>query len=486
MLSADEVAYLKRGSRCAWPLLELAMIQILTLNTRLLPSFAYHHQTPIDQRADELADWILHTRCDVVCLQEVFSAKAARRLIARLGPYFAHISEPRAIRLEDDGLLIASRLPFARPATSIMWRDVAHLHEAAASKGATRVVIDLIDRGVDMRLALVNLHMHADYEGRSYAAVRLLQAGQLRESLLSDIALDRANEQWGLIAIGDFNVIAERDGVSLTPEYQLLVEHLGGPRDLYRDTAPPEPGPTCGDMRIDFAMAFDRSPDDRQTPLARLIALAAEVLEAPYSDHRGLLVTVGPATPPTGTLRGLIASSAGGADVATMSLLPFPIRNIEALIVRLIERLLAAVLASEPIAQHLPRPWPKPPNEERPSWSRISRPTTLAALRETVASALTHGGLKAIGADQSTSDVKTTTGLKLVMAGIASVDGPDDTNMLSFQGGATVKRLNAALQFAISFVGDLLSPSSAERSVSEVVACARTAPGPRHRAREGH
>ena len=424
------------------------MIKILSLNAQLLPSFARTSSVSIAEQARDLGDWLVAQRCDVICLQEVFSDSGATLLRDRLVAFHGHIALPYRVLVEDNGLLIASRYPFVGAPAHHVWREAEHAHERASSKGFTHVTLDLSDSATPMLLGLTNLHMHADYEPHSFAGVRARQIEQLRAALPHLVPADTDGLPFGLVTLGDFNIVAEDDGVHTRSEYTALRERLGQARDLFRDFAQADPGHTCGNDRIDFALAPCTLGD---VTLAPLYATHAAVLPAPHSDHRALSleVTAGAAPPPRTT------PSPTPSDTDRASSLPprdplTPIQptarpglsELDAIIDRLFrDPSFLAVLA------RLDRP--KPPPTEPDTWLGTARPNTLSALRKALE--IAHGKapgrrfLNAVGAERSPSDIRSTIGIKLSLGDLAHVAFATDPDITCFEGGASIGTINSAL-----------------------------------------
>ncbi len=422
---------------------EPPLIRIISLNTKLLPAAS-------PTVADDLARWLLEQACDVICLQEVFSGTATTVLQERLRPSHPHLVLPHRVLVEDNGLFIASRFPFAASPVHVMWEATDHLHERLSSKGFTFVAVDLFDSAAPIRLGLVNLHMHSNYDSDDAAPVRTLQLEQLRRALPS-LLRPADNLPLGLVVLGDFNVAAEDDGLRVRDEYTAMLERLGRPCDLFRDFDRVDPGHTCDRDRIDLALAFRRLD---ALDLVPLHASAASVCDAPYSDHRALRVDLARGLPPQGLDPSQPNSAPSGPRAASpVSRGPLPSGSRASLRALGLDALLETLLADPALLEVLANAdRRKRPSADPVTHLRIAAPKDLRGLTEVIEAAHTLPAgrrfIKAVGTERSTSGIRTTVGVKLSMTDYARVERDAGTGRTAFQAGARIGAINTVQQAA--------------------------------------
>lgn len=111
-------------------------VTILSLNTCFLPndlSYVYAGIRPWKKRVDAVADIVVSSQADVICLQEVFTEDASFALYQKLKEHYAHFYlsiAPRTLGFSLDligfpsGLFIASKYPIEKPCfTSFSFSD---------------------------------------------------------------------------------------------------------------------------------------------------------------------------------------------------------------------------------------------------------------------------------------------------------------------------------------------------------------------------
>lgn len=265
-------------------------LRVLTLNCWDLP-FGLAHRA--SARLNAVGEALSGLDADIVALQEVWTPRGRRQLLAAgAAAGYAHRWH-REEALGGSGLLVMSRLPIAR--TSFVRFRLAGLPQRvqhADYYGGKGLALLTLETG-DGPLALAVTHLHADYVAREahdeYLGVRAAQVVQIAHALLP---IDTP-----LIAAGDWNTQEGDD------EYAALLG-LSGLADIAvtldarQDTIQaghPYQGARSRGERID--MILTRDGRDR---LARPLALR-RVLDGPIriggdeeraSDHAGLLAEI--------------------------------------------------------------------------------------------------------------------------------------------------------------------------------------------------
>jgi endonuclease/exonuclease/phosphatase family metal-dependent hydrolase len=254
------------------------ILRLLTWNVHALP-----HLYGARQRLARVIAKINEVQPDVICLQEVWSGRHAKRLHRALGDEYAAVAMARRLRDWPCGGL----LTFVRHASGLRGgpptfvRYAAHgsrrrFWEGDGLGGKGILAVQLCRDGET--LVIANTHLQAQYphRGRAYPSVRRAQLAQLARWL------GQLGAEEPVLLAGDFNT---------TPAESLYAAHvvvLG--RDLTEPARQQVGGGTYLDRHsgaqtwIDYVLARGVAA---QSSVARIENSAPDV---PYSDHNGLLV----------------------------------------------------------------------------------------------------------------------------------------------------------------------------------------------------
>ncbi len=249
------------------------VLRVVDLNAWGVP-FRHAH----DELLGRLAERITELRPDIVALQEVWFEEDANALAAALRrgglTHVHHRATNEVMAYDSSGLLIASRHPItaiafhqfrAGRSPSLPWHP-----DWFSGKGVLLATIRT-PRG---EVEVANLHLHADYEGVSYADVRMAQAVEAATFLRERFAAPAR------ILVGDFN------GRTDAPEVRLL-------------RAATAVSPLVVDD-VDAILAGGPAP---RTLIASGVTLRSPVTVAgeplALSDHAGLFVDLGSSVDPS-------------------------------------------------------------------------------------------------------------------------------------------------------------------------------------------
>lgn len=162
---------------CAPAAAQTCLLTLATWNVRMLP-LSY----PASQlgRVDSVASLVRGSGADVVCLQEVFSARCARILDSALSAEYPYRVACRKTpgKLGTSGLVAYSKHP-VKNASHMSYKS-AHGVDALADKGAVSFTVCLPGSEV----TVVNTHAQSG-DGRLAAEARMSQLAQLAEHLRS-------------------------------------------------------------------------------------------------------------------------------------------------------------------------------------------------------------------------------------------------------------------------------------------------------------
>src|SRR5262245_6663903 len=240
-----------------------------------------------DARFDEVARRILREDPDVVHFQEVWIPDDATRLIDMLCPSYEPVPDAgRGLILRTGGLLSflkrrhvalngeAPFQPFDRYASK--WRFWQG--DGISGKGVQSMVVG----HTGVQLVFLNAHLQSPYRGQSYADTRLAQLRQLQRIASS------LHPELPLIAVGDLNTAPEEN---LDPQFDafwidITQEHR---RRCAGGTHYGHDGREAD--WIDYVLV--RRQREWSVDFAELHRLENAAVDYPYSDHHGLLATVG-------------------------------------------------------------------------------------------------------------------------------------------------------------------------------------------------
>jgi endonuclease/exonuclease/phosphatase family metal-dependent hydrolase len=209
-------------------------LRLLTYNCKMLSNPA-GIGTDRKYRARRICERILAAKppYDFVCLQEVFSRR--KRFVEPLAERYGWIIKKRGDdvfgRLDDSGLLIASRWPLldVDPKRDFWLFKKGKNVDRLAAKGVVRALVDLSALADGVKVVLFSTHLQAAYkEPTQYHKTRTKQLMTVRSAV--DEVLAGAGEPAKLLPLlcGDFNIVGDTD------EAASMIETLGHPIDLYR------------------------------------------------------------------------------------------------------------------------------------------------------------------------------------------------------------------------------------------------------------
>lgn len=304
-------------------------LRILTLNVKLLPSYAKLVVEPWlcprgwweenggwsdAQRACQTRQALLDRAVDVVVLQELYQEperERARDVFRAAG--FAYTTGPLGPDWlnEDSGLFLASRLPVR--ALRFEAYDASAGEDGLSDKGVVCADLDCsgVWPGVDS-LQIFGTHLQSGFAAH---AIRRRQLQQLARAIRRELRPAR-RERTVALALGDFNVVGEDrapDG-RLVPgwEYADLRRALPGARDLGGVHVPGEAGFTWDGTvnrwmteprdqsrkRLDYVFALDHvdAVGELRPLQADAVAVDPFLVDGRHlSDHFGIVADVRPA-----------------------------------------------------------------------------------------------------------------------------------------------------------------------------------------------
>ncbi len=261
-----------------------ANLRLITFNTQLLTIGGGGAQ-----EAARIGEVLAAQAYDIVCLQEVFSEKARKALVAELkGTYPAILDKHGAGGLFDDsGLLFASTLPVtSHEFIKFPCAMPTITFDFLARKGVLGVELKW---GDGQPLWVFNSHLEATSKG-----TRTVQLRVIRDFIDSAIKRSPGTPPAVLLG-GDLNVRGETPGA---PEYSAMLQTLDDPRDLFRECFPDVPGETYSSThprrRLDYWFAWDAFARDALAKIeVKSIKLAPFQGEArTLSDHFPIELTI--------------------------------------------------------------------------------------------------------------------------------------------------------------------------------------------------
>lgn len=185
-------------------------LTICTFNTALLSdlinglkgSIDYAHYFPIpggiSDRVDRVAQAVLSTGADVVCLQEVFHDSGARKLSSELAEHYPYqVRQVAASSLkQSSGLMILSKAPIESVSFHLFEQHTGA--DSFANKGTLAVTLDL---GRNKKLQVLTTHMNSDVKIHGGTAGG---ASQVRKQQLEQISRLVSSSQPAVV-LGDMN-----------------------------------------------------------------------------------------------------------------------------------------------------------------------------------------------------------------------------------------------------------------------------------------
>lgn len=181
-------------------------LKVLTWNVYMLPKIASLSKeignTRLEQRAAEIAQYLLKANYDVVVLQEVFDTDGYRILKNTLKNKYAFISAPfnnRHIIKTNSGLVLLSRYPIYNYKT-LQFSDCA-ASDCFSNKGAFQACFTVNHRN----FRIIGTHLQSDYQYIS--EYRTIRQKQIRE-ILSVFKIQPEDKRFTNIFCGDFNISA--------------------------------------------------------------------------------------------------------------------------------------------------------------------------------------------------------------------------------------------------------------------------------------
>lgn len=185
-------------------------LKVLTWNVYMLPKIASLSKeignTRLEQRAAEIAHYLLRANYDIVVLQEVFDADGYRILKNILKSKYAYISSPfnnQHIIKTHSGLVLLSRYPIYNYKT-LQFSDCAAA-DCFSNKGAFQACFTLNHRN----FRIIGTHLQSDYRYISeYRSVRQKQIQQI----LTAFNIQPKDSRFTNLFCGDFN-ISNQDSV---------------------------------------------------------------------------------------------------------------------------------------------------------------------------------------------------------------------------------------------------------------------------------
>ncbi len=249
-------------------------LKVLTFNVAGIP-LAHPHW---GKRLSAIIAGLKDSSYDLVALQEVWRNKDARRIIREAGyPYHARGGDG----FIGNGLLLLSRFEVLQSDHETFTSFPRARHkvtqgEAIARKGILFARIAVPGGELDV----YDTHLVADYPSDSYLTIRLAQGFELFE------AVSRRSQGRPVLILGDFNTMPG------DAEYRLITGLIG-----LRDACVSEGVERCEDSlrtgRVDHVMLLKGPVQaDARLDFSGNIPGAKAV---PYSDHRGIAATLGPA-----------------------------------------------------------------------------------------------------------------------------------------------------------------------------------------------
>jgi endonuclease/exonuclease/phosphatase family metal-dependent hydrolase len=179
-------------------------LKVLTWNVYMLPKIASLSKeignTHLEQRAEEIANYLLRSHFDVVVLQEVFDPAGYRILKNILKEKYAFISSPfnnRHIIKTHSGLVLLSRYPIYNFKT-LQFSDCA-ASDCFSNKGAFQACFTINHRN----FRIIGTHLQSDYQYLS--EYKTIRQKQLKE-ILAVFKIEPKDNRYTNLFCGDFNI----------------------------------------------------------------------------------------------------------------------------------------------------------------------------------------------------------------------------------------------------------------------------------------
>ncbi len=171
-------------------------LKLVSWNVFLRPKILSDAQK---DRVSHIAQALVNSKGDILCLQEVFHARMRKRLVDSLKGTFPYILHPgKCTWKQCSGLMIFSKYPLTDPDFSIF--DHHSGYDATAFKGVQTAVV----RMGDQRFLVANTHLQSG-RGEKEQQIRDYQYRRLNTMVHTYDSLD-------YFVIGDFNTCIDSSG----------------------------------------------------------------------------------------------------------------------------------------------------------------------------------------------------------------------------------------------------------------------------------
>lgn len=288
---------------------------VFDLNTCFLPGelvFVHGGMARWEERVSALAEKILETNADVICLQEVFTEEAGFALYERLKEHYSHFYisiSPRPLGFSSatfglpSGLFVASKYHVDQPAFTLF---------SEAGFPMNYGVFDFVIKNSNIPLGhIYTTHLQA-FDKEQFKEIRSKQLNQLLEKIQSD---HQVSPDFPHFLCGDLNIAwgSEEAGEALIHNYFFDAYNHGRTKATEADR-------TCTDyfsefcfssldypqdfdannQIFDYALLYQPLPGYGLKSSCRLCAMKTTLVpmnsferpEEALSDHHGLLTTI--------------------------------------------------------------------------------------------------------------------------------------------------------------------------------------------------